>query len=590
MLCFLGVDPGALQTVIKYIYTHDETLFTENNMAEVMQLADFLQCKPIIDLCLETIIRNPGVETLPLYVKYSQPTKKGLPYEVRKSFIPDHFLEMIHHPKFVTNITDVEDLKVIFDAILPFTLSHECHILTFEVLVRWLKFSENREIHASELLKKVQFDLISQADITNLVLPHMTELPDCGDLIDNLTRYIENPFEQPFQAVGDKKFRRDPVIHAFGVQDAEVQSNVMAFNLSYDIRMVSYWPLSSNLGILEPKGDCIEHYAFIVGGYRLDPENESKIPSASFTRYNMLTGEMLSLKDLPEPSFQSAVVYLEKACQLWVIGGVIKKGETYQVTDAVHIYDVKSNEWNKGPSLPEPLSQLAVCHGSAAFDGIFISGGITFNEKSNACVRIRVVRKTIYMIIKDTGHWTEFATLAKGRYGHTMYVRDSDFEGKREPELYVIGGKSAELPQGQNMNEVEAFSLHSDRKIADEGPNMIKKLGNCFGQFTIDSESYLFSECFDSGTETVINHWSDYGTSAYNPYHGFNGFTGVRQRKLPFSLKGALILPCWQKFDLKSKSKCTGVSITHTSFLQSPSDEQVGEEEDDEDELEDSDY
>ena len=48
ILYFLGIDPYALRTVIKYIYTHDKTLFTEDNMAEVMQLADFLQCTLII--------------------------------------------------------------------------------------------------------------------------------------------------------------------------------------------------------------------------------------------------------------------------------------------------------------------------------------------------------------------------------------------------------------------------------------------------------------------------------------------------------------------------------------------------------------
>ncbi len=594
-ICFanLGVDPGALQTIIKYIYTHDETLFTEDIMAEVMQLADFLQCKPIIDLCLETIIRNPGVETLPLYVKYSQPTKKWLPYEVRKSFIPDHFLEMIHHPNFTTNISDIEDLKVILDAILPLICNSEYHILVFQVLVLWLAFSKNRKVHASEILKKIQYDLITQEDITNVVLPRLTELPDCGHLIDFLRRYIENPFEQPFMSVGNQRFRKDPVIHAFGVQDdvINLKSDVMAFNLNYVNYIVNYWPLCSKfpLGILEPKGDCIEHYAFIVGGYTQEEGSETKIPSDSFIRYNMLTQEILTLKDLPEPTFSSAVVFHEKACQLWVIGGVVKKAETYQLTEEVHIYDVKTNEWKKGPSLPEPLSQLAVCNGSDAFDRIFISGGVTM--KMDGCAHNRVVRKTVYMIAKDASHWTELATLDRARYGHTMYIRDSDFEGKRPPELYVIGGKSPDVLQEQNINgaiitdnrTIEAFSLHNPSRAINLEAEEV--LGNCFGHFSLDGESYLFSECFGSESETVVNNWCDYGGNN-SP---FTGFTGLCQRKLPFSLKGALILPCWQKFDLKSNSKGPDVE---TSFLPSLSNGEESEEEEDEEEdgSEDSDY
>ncbi len=591
-MVFLGVDPWALQTIIKYIYTHDKTLFTEDNMAEVMQLADFLQCKPIIELCREMIIKNPGLETLPLYVKYSEPTKKEIPQYVRQTYLPDHFLELIHHPNFVTNITDVEDLKVILDAILPLTCNSECHILAFRVLIFWVAISKNREVHACELLTKIQYDLITQVDIINVVLPGLTELSDCGDLIDKLTRYIENPFEQPFMSVGKQRFRKDPVIHAFGVQDdiINLKSDAMAFNLNYLNYIVNYWPLSTTLArVLEPKGDCIEHYAFIVGGYTQEEGSEAKIPNASFIRYNMLTQEILTLKDLPQPTFSSAVIFHEKACQLWVIGGVVKKAETYQLTEEVHIYDVKTNEWKKGPSLPEPLSQLAVCEGSDAFDGIFISGGVTMKMEGCSHSSHRVVRKTVYMITKDTSRWTEFGTLSRGRYGHAMYVRDSDFEGKREPELYIVGGKSPDVLQEQNINTpsitdnivVDAFSLHSDTKSIYKAQQVV---GNCFGQFSLNGESYLFSECVGSESETVVNNWCDYGSNN-SP---FTGFTGLCQRKLPFSLKGALILSCWQKFDLKSNSKGPDVE---TSFLPSLSNgEESEEEEEEEDGSEDSDY
>ncbi len=85
----LGVDPDALKTVIKYMYTHDKSVFTEDNMAEVMLLADFLQCTAIRDCCLAIIHRNPTVGTLPLYVRYQQSARESL--RDHMSYFRDHY-------------------------------------------------------------------------------------------------------------------------------------------------------------------------------------------------------------------------------------------------------------------------------------------------------------------------------------------------------------------------------------------------------------------------------------------------------------------------------------------------------------------
>ncbi len=271
------------------------------------------------------------------------------------------FLDIIHHPDFAKNIIDIDDVSVFIDPDFTLIMKKEWHLLTFHVLVRWLKFSEGRQVHARQLLEKVSYKQMTGNDITNEVLPRLTEFSDCGDLIELLTSYLEKPFEQPFiieKLLGRPHRLAYGTMHcAFGIQDPGVKADMMAFNFDWR-NSIQYWPLHSELGILEPKGGCIRNYAFIVGGYTKLPECETKIPSASFTRYNMVTGETLNLEDLPQPSFWNAAVVTPNLCQLWVIGGVVKKGEAYQLTQIVNIYDIKTNKWKEGPRLPEPMSQL----------------------------------------------------------------------------------------------------------------------------------------------------------------------------------------------------------------------------------------
>ncbi len=546
---FPGIDLSALKTVIKYIYTHDKSLFTEDNMAKVMQLADFLQCTPIIDLCLDIINENPTVVTLPLYVRYSQPAAKTL--EDHESYFTSHYLDIILHPDFIRNIIDVDDLKLFVDPDIPVNMKKEWHLLIFQVLVRWLKFSESREVHALDLLKKVCYEQLTQTDITNEVLPYLTEFSDCGDLIDLLTSYIDEPFAQPFMTerlstIKDRKCSKDTlstVLYAFGMQDAKLKSDMMALNLC-NKGSIRYWPLYSELGILEPKGDCIGHYTFIVGGYTKKPEDETKFPSASFIRYNMHTGESLNLEDLPQPSFWNSVVIHPRECQLWVLGGVVKKGEEYRLSRAVYIYDIKTNKWKEGPRLPEPLSQLAACHGSDGFDGIFISGGVTQNIDAR-CVGNRLVQENIYFIRNDQDFWKKIASLEIARYGHAMYFRNRSFLrcSIRKLELYMVGGKSL---KGCDVGGIEILCLRSKHTSTSTAPI---SLGNCSNFFTLGSNMCFFSDKPDTGT--IVHYWNNNSQRPLGSILGSPFEKDWDSKKLPFSLKGALVLPCIQEYDSK---------------------------------------
>ncbi len=460
-----GIDPDALRTVIKYIYTHDKTLFTEDNMAKVMQLADFLQCQPIIELCLDIIWKTPTVETVPLYVRYSTPASKFMVFyegdhvSGPQGYLRNHYIDIIHHPDFVGNIIDAEDLEVFIDPAFP--IKKDWHILIFQVIVRWLKFSESRKVHANQLLRKVCYGHIKIADIRGQVLPYMNEFLGCEDLVSLLRSYTEKRFEQPFivtnfMSLADRKCNEEflrPVFHVFGMHDARIDSDMMGFCLNLPSNSFTCWPYISKSKVLEPRGDVIGNYAFVVGGYTKDPKSEIKIPSDHCIRLNMETVEVAGLAPLPQATFWNAVVIHQRQHQLWVLGGVVRRGDECQLSDSVQIYDIKTNKWKLGPSLPEPLSQLAACYSKSPV-GIFISGGITQNvdeHRKPVKSNFRVVRSAIYFISSDTEDWEQMGSLQIPRYSHAMYV-----DVAKDPTvLYVIGGKNL---QAQYVESAEYIS------------------------------------------------------------------------------------------------------------------------------------
>ncbi len=535
-----GIDPGALRTVINYIYTHDKTLFTEDNMAEVMQLADFLQCKAIIDLCLDIIWKTPTVETVPLYVRYSTPASKQMVfYEGEyvsgpRIYLKNHYIDIIHHPDFVGNTVDAEDLSIFIDPIFP--IKKEWHILIFQVIVRWLKFSESRKVHADQLLRKVCYGYIRETDIRDLVLPSMIEFPRCKDLISLLRSYTEKPYEQPFlvskfmsveERMCDEKFLRQ-AFHVFGMHDSRIDTDMMGFCLDLSGNSFIDWRYVSKSKVMEPRGDVIGNYAFVVGGYIKDPESGIKIPSDRCIRFNMTTGEDAGLAPLPQASFWNAAVIHQQEHQLWVLGGVVKRGHKCQLSASVQIYDIKTNKWKSGPSLPEPLSQLAACYSKLPV-GIFISGGITQNVdehgkpvKSN----FRVVRSAIYFISSDTEDWEQMGSLQIPRYGHAMYMNVI-----HDPSvLYVIGGKNL---QAQYVENAECIS---------------EKVNGCFKIPGLQGSISFHDKELISITDTP-------GVMQIRslPKDLYSDNILLDQRMTPMSLKDTLILSNKREIDVESK-------------------------------------
>ncbi len=526
-----------------------------------MQLADFLQCTLIVGICLTIIKYTPTVKTLPLYVRYTTPTMKQMLFYDEDlilgahSHLRSHYIDIIQHQDFVTSIMDVDDLNMFIDPGFP--LQKEWHVLIFQVVVKWLEFSESRQVYANQLLTKVCYGHMKITDIMHEVLPNITQFCGCEDLIGVLRSYVEKPFEQPFIAAAnflsiahrkcDKEYVRRE-LHAFGIHDLNISTDVVAFCVKPESKRkqitLRYWPTNSRLGILEPRGDVIGHYAFIVGGYTKDPGSESKIPANDCKRYNMITGEILDLAPLPQASFWHAAIIHQKEQQMWVFGGVVKGSDHIQLSQSVHIYDIKTNAWRRGPDLPEPLSQIAVCYSPMDQGGIFISGGITQRQDRNGKSfnsNFRMVRSGIYLISSESEMWEQLGSLQIPRYGHAMYV-----DVAKEPAvLYIIGGKNVET---QHINAVEYFSSFGQGQI---------HIPTVTGNISIRGDKFYGTPVGTTSNLVQIGALPKWQSSDFR----------LDCSHFPFSLKDALILSSTQEIDMESKDPRAVTKTMHKIVL-----------------------
>ncbi len=156
-------------------------------------------------------------------------------------------------------------------------------------------------------------------------------------------------------------------------------------------------------------------YLYLIGG-RIFSAN---IVLNELLRYDPATDTWISLAPMPTPRVTEhmAVYYNGK---IYVIGGRSKVGLGFGALAVVEIYDIATNNWSVGRSLPEARSDaVAIEH-----DGkIYVFGGFDKN---------RQIRNTTFIYDIATDSWTVGAPLPE--------PRANPVGGKCGNRIHVIGG------------------------------------------------------------------------------------------------------------------------------------------------------
>ncbi|WP_254510490.1 DUF3386 family protein [Anatilimnocola floriformis] len=156
-------------------------------------------------------------------------------------------------------------------------------------------------------------------------------------------------------------------------------------------------------------------HLYVVGGWELNGEGDGDWHNTALVCD--LSQEKLAWKEIAKPEFfRRALAVAGYQGKLYVLGGMTNDNE---VTQAVSIYDPKSDKWSEGPKLPG--SGMAA-FGPSAFGG---NDGLYCTVQDGSLLRLS----------NDGKSWEKAATLKHPRFFHRLVISD-------DQQILVVAGTS----------------------------------------------------------------------------------------------------------------------------------------------------
>jgi len=191
----------------------------------------------------------------------------------------------------------------------------------------------------------------------------------------------------------------------------------------------------------EAGGVAYQDYVYLAGGL-----NQWAGSLQSFTRYDTARRRWEKLPDLPQKINHPGVVAIHD--KIFVIGGFGPLGirlRGFMFADwnplaDVYIYDLKTRNWSKGPSLPSPRGAGGVAVGDEA---IWYVGGINADKRIDA---------SFFRLDLKTMLWERRAAMPTARDHLRLEFVDQ--------ALYAISGREDDLRH--NLRVVEKYDLSTD--------------------------------------------------------------------------------------------------------------------------------
>ena len=113
-------------------------------------------------------------------------------------------------------------------------------------------------------------------------------------------------------------------------------------------------------------------YAYAFGGYHF-PENIGSTLNTVY-RYDPVANTWTTLAPMPQPSLIASAVYYPPTNKIYVFGGATRTPDPPVNYDTTLIYDIASNTWSSGATMPGPSYQMAAGYNPA--DGkMYLNGG-----------------------------------------------------------------------------------------------------------------------------------------------------------------------------------------------------------------------
>ena len=113
-------------------------------------------------------------------------------------------------------------------------------------------------------------------------------------------------------------------------------------------------------------------YAYVFGGYHFPAAPGSTLDTVY--RYNLATDTWTQLANMPNAALVASAVYYPTTNKIYVFGGSTRTPDPLVTYDVTRIYDIATNTWTMGATMPGPRSQMASGY-NPANGKIYLNGG-----------------------------------------------------------------------------------------------------------------------------------------------------------------------------------------------------------------------
>ena len=116
-------------------------------------------------------------------------------------------------------------------------------------------------------------------------------------------------------------------------------------------------------------------YVYVFGGYHFPAAPGSTLNTVY--RYNIATDTWTTLSTsapMPQAALMASAVYYPPTNKIYVFGGSTRTPDPVVVYDVTRIYDIATNTWTMGPTMPATRQQMASGYNTAN-GKIYLNGG-----------------------------------------------------------------------------------------------------------------------------------------------------------------------------------------------------------------------
>ncbi|NXG45367.1 KLHL4 protein, partial [Psilopogon haemacephalus] len=401
-----GVDPDALQALVRYAYTGILEL-KEDTIESLLAAACLLQLSQVIEVCCNFLMKQLHPSNCLGIRSFGDAQGCSELLKVAHTYTMEHFTEVIKNQEFLLlPANEIAKLLSSDDINIP---DEEA---IFQALMLWVRHDlQNRQRDLGMLLSYIRLPLLPPqllADLENS--PMFADDLECQKLLMEAMKYHLLPERRSMMQSPRTKPRKSTVgaLYAVGGMDATKGTTTIE---RYDLRTNSWVQIGTMNGRRLQFGVAvIDNKLYIVGGR--DGLKTSNIVEC----FNPITKVWTVMPPMSTHRHGLGVAMLEGP--MYAVGG----HDGWSYLNTVERWDPQARQWNYVASMSTPRSTVGV---AALNSKLYAVGG----RDGSSCL------KSMECFDPHTNKWSICAPMSKRRGG----VGVATYNGF----LYAVGGHDA---------------------------------------------------------------------------------------------------------------------------------------------------